>query len=175
MMSELSNQQIRQLASMRPETEPDHEFDRVIFSSSASLNTSDNSSQKLSLFSFQYRLVKTGMLIAAWISFGLNYEMIGPTFEDLKVYLEINYTQISFGLVLRNLGYMGLSLALGVVFDKVSHFSDLLMALSSVVIGLSKNSYKIQHFLSKILSFLIFQILFFLKRIFSCQFQKVTF
>jgi fucose permease len=115
------------------------------------------------------------MLIAAWISFGLNYEMIGPTFEDLKVYLEINYTQISFGLVLRNLGYMGLSLALGVVFDKVSHFSDLLMALSSVVIGLSKNSYKIQHFLSKILSFLIFQILFFLKRIFSCQFQKVTF
>jgi hypothetical protein len=112
--------------------------DNMLFSSStASLNASQNDNSNL--YTMNYRMMKTALLVVAWISFGLNYEMIGPTFEDLKVYLDINYSMISFGLVLRNLGYLSLSLVFGAFFDKVSKYSELFMSVASVIIGISKH------------------------------------
>lgn len=108
--------------------------DDVLYNSSNSLNKRKNDDK----YTLKYRLLKTLLLILAWISFGLNFEMIGPTFEDLKIYLNINYSAISFGLILRNFGYMALTLVFGFVLDKVSHYSEALMAFSSAVVALSK-------------------------------------
>jgi fucose permease len=137
-------QQVRQTSMFADDdnvyVDPD---DNALFTSTTSLNTSSNDNS--SLYTMNYRVVKTALLVTAWISFGLNYEMIGPTFEDLKVYLAINYSMISFGLVLRNFGYLTLSLVFGALFDRISKFSELFMAIASVVIGISKinkNRYK---------------------------------
>ena len=115
----------------------DPDDNNIIFSSTTSLNT-DSSYINANMYTKNYRIIKTAILVVAWVSFGLNYEMIGPTLEDLKVNLEINYSKISFGLVLRNFGYLSLSLVFGVFFDKLCHLSELFMAISSVMIGFCK-------------------------------------
>lgn len=89
-------------------------------------------------YSFNYRIIKTVLLVLTWISFGLNFELIGSTMEDLKIYLEVNYSRYSFGLVLRNTGYLTITLLLGFLLDKLSNFSDILMAVSSIIIAISK-------------------------------------
>jgi len=85
-----------------------------------------------------YRWIKSILLLLTWISFGLNFELIGITLEDLKIFLKVNYTSVSLGPVLRNFGYLSLTLPLGLVLDKISKYSDLLMAAASAVIALSK-------------------------------------
>ena len=99
------------------------------------LNNSSNLSMKYTL---NYRFVKTALLIFAWVSYSVNFEMIGPTFEDLRHYLECDYTSISFGLVLRNLGFLVFTFIFGLVFDRVAKFSELLLAISSFIIAISK-------------------------------------
>jgi hypothetical protein len=131
------HQQIRQTSFVSPNNNVYVDADdNMLFSSTTSLNVShsDNSN----LYTMHYRVLKTVLLVAAWISFGLNYEMIGPTFEDLKVFLDINYSMISFGLVLRNFGYLSLSLVFGAFFDRVSKYSEIFMAIASVIIGICK-------------------------------------
>ena len=93
---------------------------------------------KIDKYSTRYRIFKTLLLILAWISYGLNYEIISPTLEDLKVYLDVNYSSLSFGLVLRNIGYLGLTLFFGLILDKVSSYAELLMGISSVIIAICK-------------------------------------
>lgn len=89
-------------------------------------------------YDHQYRWIKSLLLVVTWISFGLNFELIGITLEDLKIYLGVNYTSISFGLVLRNIGYCSLTIFLGVFLDRIKRHTDFLMALSSILIALSK-------------------------------------
>lgn len=88
-------------------------------------------------YSFNYKIVKTGLLILTWISFGLNFEMIGSTMEDLKIFLDVNYSTYSFGLVLRNSGYLAFTLMLGFCLDRLTNYSDILMAVSSLLIGIT--------------------------------------
>ena len=88
-------------------------------------------------YSFNFRIVKTALLILTWISFGLNFEMIGSTMEDLKIFLDVNYSKYSFGLVLRNSGYLAFTLLLGFCMDRLTNYSDILMAVSSVLIGIT--------------------------------------
>lgn len=130
------NRQVRQF-SLRSEdnvyVDPDETMDNVLFSSTTSLNTNNGSK-----YSMNYRVVKTALLVSAWIAFGLNFEMIGPTFEDLRNHLGVNYSQISLGLALRNFGYLGLSLLFGLVFDRIAHLSELMMAVASIIMGISK-------------------------------------
>lgn len=86
----------------------------------------------------KYRLIKTLLLILAWICLGINLEMIGPTLEDLKIYLDANYSTISFGLILRNSGYLVLTILFGLILDKVLNYSEALMAISSATLALGK-------------------------------------
>ncbi len=85
-----------------------------------------------------YRWTKSALLLLTWISFGLNFELIGITLEDLKIFLSVDYKRISLGPVLRNIGYLSLTLPLGLVLDRISSYLDLLMAAASGVIALSK-------------------------------------
>lgn len=89
------------------------------------------------MYTSNYRIFKTVFLIFSFIAYGLNFEMIGPTLEDLKVFLDVNYSTISFGLVLRNLGYMVLTLVLGIFIDRISKFSEFLMSFSALLISIS--------------------------------------
>ena len=96
-----------------------------------------NATYSKTKYTMKYRLTKTFLMILTWICFGLNFEMIGITLEDLRVYLDVNYASISFGLVLRNVGYLSLTLLFGLVFEKIAKYSDSYMAISSALIGLS--------------------------------------
>ena len=84
-----------------------------------------------------YRWLKTMLLIVAWISYSLNFEMIGPTFEDFRHFLGVNYTSVSFSLVMRNLGFFVFTFVFGLFFDRVSKCSELLLAISSITISTS--------------------------------------
>ena len=95
-------------------------------------------------YSGRYRWLKSILLVLTWISFGLNFELIGITLEDLKIYLSVNYTQISAGPVLRNIGYCSLTILLGAFLDGIKKYSDLLMVLASILIAISKYRYLIQ-------------------------------
>jgi hypothetical protein len=89
-----------------------------------------------SKYTIRYRFVKTALLIFAWIVYSLNYEMIGPTFEDLKHFMNVNYSYISFAIVLRNVGFFTVTLLLGLVFDRISRFSESFMAISSFLMSI---------------------------------------
>lgn len=95
-------------------------------------------------YSLNYRIIKTLLLVVTWISFGLNFELIGSTMEDLKIYLDVNYSRYSFGLVLRNVGYLTVTLIMGFILDNIANFSDVLMAISSLIIGISKFEFKFE-------------------------------
>lgn len=85
-------------------------------------------------YTFTYRILKTLLLIFAWISFGINNEMIGSTLEDLKILVNLNYESISFGLVLRGFGTLSMMLVSGVLYDKLSAYAELIMAISSFIL-----------------------------------------
>jgi fucose permease len=85
----------------------------------------------------RYRLAKTLLLILTFISFGLNFELIGPTLEDLRVYMNVNYSQISFSLVMRSIGYLGLTALFGLILDKFTNYFDILMSISSLIVAIS--------------------------------------
>ncbi|CAF1128487.1 unnamed protein product [Brachionus calyciflorus] len=112
----------------------DQNYD-TLFTSQNSL--SNRNRNDLDAYTLNYRIIKTTLLIFAWISFGLNLEIIGPTFEDLKIYLQVNYSSISFALVLRNIGYLILTILFGLVLDKYSKYSETLMSIASAVIAIS--------------------------------------
>ncbi len=86
-------------------------------------------------YSLRYRILKTILLITAWISFGMNKEIIGSTLEDLRIYLKLNYNGISFGLVIRNLGTLFMMLFSGYLYDKLTNYADLLMAISGLFLA----------------------------------------
>jgi len=113
------------------------ELDLHRYSSLDRLTANNKSKSSNSKFAFiiNYRLIKTFLLILTWISFGLNFELIGSTMEDLKIYLDVNYSKYSFGLVLRNTGYLTLTFLLGFILDKLTSYADILMALSSLILG----------------------------------------
>ena len=104
-------------------------------------NTIDSSLEtshlETSKYSLRYRFMKTGLLIFAWIVYSLNYEMIGPTFEDLRHYMNINYSMISLAIVIRNLGFFIVTLLFGLVFDRISKYSDTFIGLCSFFIALT--------------------------------------
>ena len=83
-------------------------------------------------YTFKYRIIKTSLMILAWIAYGLTIEIIGPTFEDLRVRLGMSYKDLSFSLVLRSFGYLVFTFLTGLVLDKLGKYVDLIMAVASV-------------------------------------------
>ena len=89
-------------------------------------------------YSSNYRVLKTFLLFIAWVSFGMNNELIGPTFEDLKILLNLTYDGISTGLVIRLMGTLSMMFLSGYIYDNMSYYADLLMALSGFLMVLRK-------------------------------------
>ena len=89
-------------------------------------------------YTFKYRIIKTMLLITAWISFGLQNELVGPTYEDLKILLSINNEQISLALSLKAFAYLIAVPISGFLLDKFSKYAELLMAVSCLLMSLRK-------------------------------------
>lgn len=90
-----------------------------------------------------YRIIKTVLLVFAWISLGINIEISSPTFEDLKIYLDTNYEKLSALFSLKNTAYLIIVVFGGFILDKFSNYADLIMALSSAFLAL-RNSFSLQ-------------------------------
>jgi hypothetical protein len=84
-------------------------------------------------YSLRYRIAKTIFMVFAWISFGMNSGLLGLALEDLKILLQTNYKDIVLSLVIRNIGYIVVTTFIGLVFDKLSGYSDLLMAFAKLM------------------------------------------
>jgi hypothetical protein len=78
-------------------------------------------------------------MIAAWVAFGVNNEVIGSTYEDLRLMLNLNYNGISTALVLKGMGTLGATFVSGILFDKLSGYADLLMAISGFFMVMRKH------------------------------------
>ncbi len=85
-----------------------------------------------------YRIMKTIFMVVAWISFGMNLEIVSPALEDLRILLQTNYQDIVLGLLLRNIGYMVVTTFIGLVYDKLNNYSDCLMAFATFIMITSK-------------------------------------
>lgn len=93
-----------------------------------------DASKSSSRYSMKYRIIRSIFLIYSWISLGFNMELIGPCLEDLRILLGVNYQSISFALIVRNIGYLSLTLISGYIHDKLGNYTDLLMAISNLFI-----------------------------------------
>lgn len=91
----------------------------------------------------RFRILKTLLLVCAWISFGMNFEVIGSTLEDLKLFLQVDYHCVSFNLVLRNIGYLTTVSLSGFLLDRYSEYTDLFMCLASLFFAIRKNNYHV--------------------------------
>lgn len=103
------------------------------------LQKSISNRRKDEKYTMKYRFVKTVVLILAWVSLGINLEMIGPTLEDLKIYLNIDYTTISLALILRNCSYMGMTILFGLFINKLNNYYEIVMACSSAIMALGNS------------------------------------
>ena len=81
-------------------------------------------------YTLTYRIIKTLLLILAWVSFGINAEIIGSTYEDLRILFGLNYESVSFVLVVRNIGFLVTICFSGILYDKFSKYAELIMAIS---------------------------------------------
>lgn len=107
----------------------------VVTSPPSSQAQKDNRQSEMSM---RFRILKSLLLVAAWISFGMNFEVIGSTLEDLKLYLNVDYHSVSFSLTLRNIGYLVMVSFSGYLFDRFPRYADLVMCLSSLLIAIRK-------------------------------------
>jgi FHS family Na+ dependent glucose MFS transporter 1 len=85
-------------------------------------------------YTMKYRIFKTLLMIFAWVSFGINLELIGTALEDLRILLNVDYQQMSFALSSRSTSYMIVTLIIGLVMDKLIKYSELLMAVAKLLI-----------------------------------------
>lgn len=57
-------------------------------------------------YTSKYRVLKTLLMLSAWVSFGYNQELARITLEDLKILLNTDYEGISFVILMRFAGAM---------------------------------------------------------------------
>lgn len=121
-----------------------HQLDIQHFHSKISLRNDLVSLSNISRYSMKYRVLKTILLTFAWISFGLNNEIISSTYEDLRISLSLNYDGISTAMVNRGIGMLIMMFFSGYLYDKFSNYAELLMAVSGFFLVLRKiiNSFK---------------------------------
>ena len=84
-------------------------------------------------YSTKYRIIKTILMIYAWISFGIQLEPIGVALEDLRILLNVDYSSISIALVSRSISYMIVTLFIGFVIDRLNKYSDFMMGFASLL------------------------------------------
>lgn len=125
------------------------------FENETTLNKHNNR-RKDDKYTINYRIVKTIVLILAWVSLGVNLEMIGPTLEDLKIFLNIDYSTISIALILRNVSYLGVTVVFGLFLQKFTNYYELIMAFSSATMALGKKKRNLSKFYKIIFEFFLF-------------------
>ena len=77
-------------------------------------------------------------MIYAWVSFGINLELIGVTFEDLRILLNVDYQRMSVALVARSISYMVVTTFIGFVIDRLSRYSEFMMAFAKLLVIIRK-------------------------------------
>lgn len=107
------------------------------FQSKVELNKKQ-SIEVVSKYTTKYRVIKTCLLISAWIAFGLNNELIGSAYEDLRILLELDYNGISTAQVVKSIGMLTTMFFTGVLYDNMKAYTDLLMAISFFTFNLGK-------------------------------------
>jgi hypothetical protein len=90
-------------------------------------------------YSNRFRLLKTTLLVFAWISLGLNQEMLKTTLEDLRILLSTNYYYISLAFITRSIGYLLTTFFIGALMDSCLKYSDLFMAFAQCVMVASES------------------------------------
>ena len=99
--------------------------------------TSSYSERKpFSKYTRNYRILKTIVLLCSWISYGMNNEIVSSTFEDLRVHLSLNYDGITYLLVVRDFGSLGMMFFSGFIYDKFSNYSELIMSMGGLFLVL---------------------------------------
>lgn len=104
------------------------QLDIQVFQSKVEINK--DHPNEISKYTYRYRILKTVLLIFAWISFGINNEIIASTYEDLKILLNLNYNGIATALVLNSVGFLCTMFISGYLYDRFSSHAELLMAIS---------------------------------------------
>ena len=89
-------------------------------------------------YSPQFRYIKTIFMILTWIGFGIIGEIIGPTIEDLRIYLNSDYNNLSFLISLKNVSHLVVIIFGGILFDKLSNYPDLIMCISTLLLIIRK-------------------------------------
>lgn len=85
-------------------------------------------------YSTRFRICKTVQLIATWISFGITCEILGPTLEDLKIYLNTDYNMLTFLISLKQYSYLAITLLGGVLFDRFAFYAESIMCLAALLL-----------------------------------------
>ena len=89
-------------------------------------------------YSLKYRIFKTLLMILAWVSFGMNNQLLSTSLEDLKIFLNVDYQHISMATVSRITGYMICNVLCSFFLDRLNKKSDLMMAIAKIIIILRK-------------------------------------
>lgn len=110
------------------------QLDIQTFASKAELNKGRERAEEISKYTLKYRVIKTCLMIVAWIAFGANNEIIGSTYEDLRIMLNLNYNGISNALVIKGIGTLGTMFVSGMLYDRVAGYAELLMACSGFML-----------------------------------------
>ncbi|XP_078660090.1 sodium-dependent glucose transporter 1A-like [Branchiostoma floridae x Branchiostoma belcheri] len=84
----------------------------------------------LKKYARDYRVIKTGCLVLAWVAMGLYHRLPSPTLIDLKDRLGVNYEEISRVLLCHTIGYFLSNMAAGVVVDLYPGLVDMVIASS---------------------------------------------
>ncbi|XP_066304013.1 sodium-dependent glucose transporter 1A-like [Branchiostoma lanceolatum] len=90
----------------------------------------------LKKYARDYRVIKTGCLVLAWIAMGLYHRMVAPTLIDLKDRLGVNYEEISRALLCHTVGYFLSNMVGGVVVDLYPGLVDMVIASSLLSAGI---------------------------------------
>ena len=109
-------------------------------------NSAKTSNENLSLkkekanpYSRKYRILKTVLLVLAWVSYGIIQEMPRTTLEDLRILLNTNYSDTSLFMIAKNIGYLLSTILVGILLDKFLTRADTIIAFGKLFMVSSKS------------------------------------
>jgi hypothetical protein len=85
-------------------------------------------------YSQKYRILKTVLLVFAWLTLGCNQELPRVVLEDLKILLDTNYYYISLLLIIRSCGILLVTVFIGIIYDKFTGYSDTIISLGNFIL-----------------------------------------
>ena len=82
-------------------------------------------------------LVRTILLLNAFLALGMNDAIRGPTLLDLKDLVDAKISEISFIFMLGSIGSLIGCFVMGVILDKLARFRYLILASTLLVMGVT--------------------------------------